>query len=322
MSGSIPDFSRFAHKPDQCLVERSANFVQPPPKRQKQASSSNILDSSTVKGEIIGLGEIYAGNLQEERPLKLLIVGHNPSKQSWARGHYYANPSNRMWPLLVAAGIVPPGFTSESDVICPSELGIGFTDVASGVPETHSSELNDATLQSFKHSFYKRLLAHIERASEASKLSIEECYPRVIAFAGVRQWKALFPSRHFDSLKQQQTAAARKAQQGAPLSLGVSFQYKVSTAENTESKDTLEVPSSSRGVGYGVQTARPPGWPQQLRSSTVFLLPSSSGAAALTNAAREGPYHALGELLRQPELAWVSGRGLTCLPPLEANAPS
>lgn len=28
-------------------------------------------------------------------PLRLIIVGHNPSEHAWKSGHYYSNPSNR-----------------------------------------------------------------------------------------------------------------------------------------------------------------------------------------------------------------------------------
>ncbi len=43
-------------------------------------------------------------------------------------GHYYANPTNRFWPLLRKTGIVPDDFGAEDDDRCLS-IGIGFTDV-------------------------------------------------------------------------------------------------------------------------------------------------------------------------------------------------
>jgi G:T/U-mismatch repair DNA glycosylase len=36
--------------------------------------------------------------------LLLLQIGHNPSEHAWHTGHYYSNPSNRMWRILEAAG--------------------------------------------------------------------------------------------------------------------------------------------------------------------------------------------------------------------------
>lgn len=35
-----------------------------------------------------------------ERPLRLLLVGHNPSDHAWGSGFAYSNPSNRMWKVL------------------------------------------------------------------------------------------------------------------------------------------------------------------------------------------------------------------------------
>lgn len=56
-------------------------------------------------------------------------MGHNPSEKAWELGHYYANPSNRMWKLLSAAGIVPTRFVASNDDDCPIQCGVGFTDV-------------------------------------------------------------------------------------------------------------------------------------------------------------------------------------------------
>lgn len=75
-----------------------------------------------------------------EGPLRLLLVGHNPSAHAWSSGHYYSNPSNRMWPLLTSSGIVPSHFTSVNDDDCPWACGVGFTDLVSIVtrlPEAH-----------------------------------------------------------------------------------------------------------------------------------------------------------------------------------------
>ena len=39
-----------------------------------------------------------------ETPLKLLVIGHNPSHHSYSSGFSYSNPSNNFWKLLVKAG--------------------------------------------------------------------------------------------------------------------------------------------------------------------------------------------------------------------------
>ena len=72
-----------------------------------------------------------------QEPLRLILVGHNPSAHAWQSGHYYSNPSNRLWPILIKTGIAPPGAKGpESDDCMPHEVGVGFSDVGSGTPGT------------------------------------------------------------------------------------------------------------------------------------------------------------------------------------------
>lgn len=61
----------------------------------------------------------------------MIVVGHNPSNTAWQQGHYYANPSNRMYKLLATAKIIPGGFSAMDDDKCPIICGVGFTDVVS-----------------------------------------------------------------------------------------------------------------------------------------------------------------------------------------------
>lgn len=240
-----------------------------------------------------------------------------------------------MWFLLDKAGIIPSGFKANCDKRCPNELGVGFTDVMSGIPDTQSCNITDSTLKSHKGAFFKRLEAHTQRAASESEcnISAEDAYPRVIAFAGVRQWKALFPAGHFDD-----TASAKKDKaiaKNQPLltnmfsslkagtnSVSVLIEKVASEASSELTVDGGSVTGSSKArqstIPYGVQTQRPDGWPAALRQSVVFLLPSSSGAAALSNAEREGPYLELGRLLQEDQYRWVPGAGLAQLLPLNA----
>ncbi|CAN0550588.1 unnamed protein product, partial [Ectocarpus sp. 8 AP-2014] len=94
---------------------------------------------------------------EPEWPLRLIIVGHNPSEKAWELGHYYGNPSNRMWKLLSSAGIIPPGFTASNDEDCPITSGVGFTDVGFSIPGTVSSEFGKKELHSWRRGFYDRL---------------------------------------------------------------------------------------------------------------------------------------------------------------------
>ena len=101
-----------------------------------------------------GLEDLFCSPSQVENALCLLIVGHNPSEKSWQRGHYYANPANRMWSLLKLGNIVPSTFIHENDVDCPSECGVGFIDLMSGIPETKSSSFSFSDMAIWKKSLY------------------------------------------------------------------------------------------------------------------------------------------------------------------------
>jgi G:T/U-mismatch repair DNA glycosylase len=292
-----------------------------------------------------GLAELYKSPNQKENILKLIIVGHNPSEQSFTKGHYYANPVNRMWPLLRKATIVPSNFTCENDRECPSKLRIGFTDVCWNYCETNSFNITDKELSQNKDSFYGRLRAHCERVHQNyPNIPLEECYPRILAFAGVRQWKALFPNNHFiqkinigglsrgrkkalgdrkeeeededeekkadgnqveDEDREGETSRRKKQKTTSAVQKEIPVIQKNTMASflQVSSSTTTSVLSSSAAIPplemeYGVQTVKPPDWPQLLEKTIVFLLPSPSGAAALTNEQRETPYNNLGLLLK------------------------
>eukprot|EP00752_Nemacystus_decipiens_P005251 g4765.t1 len=269
--------------------------------KKPRVSSGAYAGQKTPKGLI----EKYRSPGELEWPLRLIIIGHNPSEKAWELGHYYGNPSNRMWKLLSAAGIVPPNFTASNDDDCPITCGVGFTDVGFSIPGTVSSEFGKKELHSWRSGFYARLHAHAERAAAvvagespaaavgaettgvnrvtpeegggavrekgeaaAAKVQIEDGYPKVVAFAGKRQWEELF----FDA------SAKVKAQTKG----GKNGTFR-----------------------FGLQPAalRPPGWPFPAGQTELFVVPSSSGAAAMTTAVREAPYRALGDHL--------SGQGWT-----------
>ncbi|CAM9201332.1 unnamed protein product [Ectocarpus sp. 6 AP-2014] len=269
--------------------------------------------STGAKGQITakGLVEKYSRSPGEpEWPLRLIIVGHNPSEKAWELGHYYGNPSNRMWKLLSSAGIIPPGFTASNDEDCPITSGVGFTDVGFSIPGTVSSEFGKKELHSWRRGFYDRLTAHAERAAATVaasksypaepatergtdstsaagkrtdqgvatgaliKAKIEDGCPRIIAFAGKRQWEELF----FDA----------------------------------SAKDKAKTKGGKTGpFRFGLQPAdlRPPGWPFPAERTEMFVVPSSSGAAAMTNEARETPYRDLGQHMLKSGGEWTHRRG-------------
>ena len=64
--------------------------------------------------------------------LKVIFCGTAAGHISAARGHYYAGPGNRFWPMLAETGITPRRFTpEEDDLLLP--LGIGLTDLAKDI---------------------------------------------------------------------------------------------------------------------------------------------------------------------------------------------
>lgn len=128
-----------------------------------------------------------------DQPLRLIIVGHNPSDHAWRTGHYYSNPSNWMWRILIATQIAPPHVTGpQHDDCMASEAGVGFTDVGSGIPGTHSAQFDSATFQSWGSGFYSRLAAHLARACDSIGCKCGTCgAPSLVAFSGKRQWSEL-----------------------------------------------------------------------------------------------------------------------------------
>lgn len=118
--------------------------------KKKRKLDSNDNDSITqpkvtpTPGK--GLHELYVtpGNL--ELPLNLIIIGHNPSQKSWIKGHYYANPSNRMWSLLRKAKLIPSHYRCDQDTSCPLHCKVGFTDLVIGISETDSSKFTNEFL--------------------------------------------------------------------------------------------------------------------------------------------------------------------------------
>eukprot|EP01040_Poterioochromonas_malhamensis_P007148 gene7148-7719_t len=274
-----------------------------------------------------GLKELYKSPTQEkEDVLKLLIVGHNPSQHSYTKGHYYANPVNRFWSLMRKGGLVPNHYTPNHDQDCPKNHSIGFTDVAWNFCETKSANLSDSFLyEHCKKDFYQRLTSHLRRIQEDNPhIPLEQCYPRIIAFTGVRQWKALFPSHHpiqkmnigqnkqkrnknedneedrneesrdngdSSGLVESENSAKRvkkhEGQQKNNLLTFVTLAQVSSHHLTSSSSHTAKTVVVDEPIKYGPQSIKPPDWPVLLNESIVFLLPSPSGAAAMSNEQRE-----------------------------------
>lgn len=116
-----------------------------------------------------------------DTPLRLLLVGHNPSDHSWESGHYFSQPSNNFWKLIVESGI-SEGLQEINDDIMLAEMQIGFTDVI----RTQNSQSNTISRSQFveqRHLFYKRIKDNAHRVGAP---------PERVAFVGKRQYSMLF----------------------------------------------------------------------------------------------------------------------------------
>ncbi|OQR94071.1 hypothetical protein ACHHYP_01875 [Achlya hypogyna] len=213
-----------------------------------------------------------------DTPLRLLIVGHNPSDNAWESGYSYSNPSNRLWKLLMGdfhgqswQGVLPSNWTMTDQNSMPHRLGIGFSDLGHE-PGNDAAAYGKATMQRWTREFYDRMRAHLQRVQAAQSCGgTDTCHnihrhgPMLVAFSGKRQYSFLFDP---------------------PLK-------KVTTGRQD--------PSSL-----------PPDWPLP-PACEVWVLPSSSGRAAMTDAARCQPYRDLAERLHS--IAWPSAPNTRCAAP-------
>ena len=150
-----------------------------------------------------------------ELPLRMLIIGHNPSVRTWEVGVAYGNASNRFWPLMRSAGILPRGWREDDHLhvinnAMPFELGIGITDIGC-LPGSDAAEFGRDIMALWRTDLYKRIRAHVHRVTlccnamtpvakeggrqageEAGGLGQEFAHPRIVAFTGKRHFSLLF----------------------------------------------------------------------------------------------------------------------------------
>lgn len=220
-----------------CMVEKSEPTVN-------EGSGGGGVGSNKPRcagGESRGLLE----KLGAGRQLRCIIVGHNPSQQAWQTGHYYAHPSNVMWRILRETGLAPVHLIRGcvDDDLMPDKVGIGFTDLGTGIPGTESSKFKSAELQKWGLGFCTRLKKHVESCGA----------PGIIAFSGKRQFVELF--------------------------------------EKHERPSKVEV--GPQGIlPRALQTVLPP-------STQVWVMTSTSGAAAMTREARYAPWRLLANELEK-----------------------
>jgi len=191
-----------------------------------------------------GVGGL-AAELLGDAPLRLIIVGHNPSETAWNQGHYYANPTNWMWRILRDIELAPAQDIRgpEDDKKMPTLVGVGFTDVGAGHPGTNSSKFTSANFSEWRQPFFDRLSQHAQRAAETLGCVCGSCgFPSVVAFSGKRQFSELFKKK------------------------------------------------PSKCIALGRQSIVPTDWPFPLDKTEVWVMPSTSGAAAMGREERYGPW--------------------------------
>jgi TDG/mug DNA glycosylase family protein len=264
-----------------------------PPKQKRRRSTAPIAG---------GLPELLG-----DAPLRLIIVGHNPSEVSFHRGHFYANPTNWMWRILRETAIAPEAVRgADDDRLMPALAGVGFTDVGSGVPGTDSSQFTAADFAAWRQPFFERLGGHARRAAAAVDCTCgRRGAPAIVAFAGKRQFAELFSASSGGGGQ----GRGRSAGGGAPSAAADGCS---SPAQTAPVRVQAARPAS---IQLGRQTVLPAGWPLPLDSTEVWVLCSTSGAAPMTRAQRFRPWLELAQCVQQE--AWpVPSSPCRCIAPM------
>lgn len=154
--------------------------------------------------------------------LRVVFCGTAAGRISARRGHYYAGPGNRFWPLLAQIGVLPRVFRPEEDFLAQS-YGIGLTDVAKTVfgpdaqlPQTGYDPVGlrgkIAMLRPKVLAFTSLTAARRGLQNPAVTLGVQTPHP---AFGDVQIWALPSPSglakSHFDARVWQAMAQAMPA---------------------------------------------------------------------------------------------------------------
>lgn len=130
----------------------------------------------------------YAGHTAPDllpEPLRLLVVGINPSLWTAAAGAHFARPGNRFYPALARAGIISHPFDASQgylpdDLAELERLGIGNTNLVARAT-VRADELSRTELRDGAHRL-ERLVA--------------ERKPTVVAVLGVTAYRQAFARPH------------------------------------------------------------------------------------------------------------------------------
>ncbi len=108
--------------------------------------------------------------------LDIVLIGLNPSIRSVEASHYFANPRNRFWKAVSAAGIVGRPVGPEDDASLLAH-GVGFTDVVKR-PTSQASGLTAADYRRDAPALREKLLHHAPRISCFHGLTAYRAYLR------------------------------------------------------------------------------------------------------------------------------------------------
>lgn len=101
--------------------------------------------------------------------LTVVFVGTSVSETSASRGHFYANASNKFWPLLAATGLTEGKRLRPVDDARLPDFGVGLTDLVKGRAASSDARLRGEDFD--VAAFLRKMESHL---------------PAVIAFNGAK----------------------------------------------------------------------------------------------------------------------------------------
>lgn len=220
----------------------------------------------------------------------------------------------------------------------PELAGVGFTDLGSGVAGTHSAKFSSTTLAAWRAPLFERLAAHAAAAGPpaivafSGKRQFAELFPSKRAAPrkassrerdGPNKRVALSPparglARSGDEsevggseggsavhrpshvVADVTTVASPDADEESPPRISHPLEDDRDTAPSSpDHHSILFSEHRPASITPGRQRVLPSGWPLDRRACEVWVLPSTSGAAAMSREERWGPWRALAARLER-----------------------
>jgi TDG/mug DNA glycosylase family protein len=128
--------------------------------------------------------------------LRLLLCGINPGLRAAATASHFANPGNRFYPALAAAGILPE-----------------FTDLGEGMSDAQRTEVvaHGVGITSLVHSATARAdeltTDELRAGAKVLEENVARWRPKVVAIVGITAYRAAFERPKATTGKQQETIA-------------------------------------------------------------------------------------------------------------------